>query len=143
MATNQCQSRSYILKPCRYLADSVLYRQVSGEQLVHFPSCSSSTSDYASNRRKAPHKSKNSCCFKRGPLLVQVRHEYFRFSQWSCEIWKARRFGVSNIICSRKYELNLKKIRIESLYSRYADSKCQYVFDHIRVYINLSLLDSA
>ena len=44
------------------------YHQISGQQLVLFPSCSSSTSNYASHRRESPHKSKDSCCFERTPL---------------------------------------------------------------------------
>ena len=61
-----------VLRYCKYdanNANSVLHRQVPGQQLVHFPSRSSSTTNNTSNFRKASHKSKDSRCFERRPLL--------------------------------------------------------------------------
>ena len=61
-----------VLRYCKYdanNANSVLHRQVPGQQLVHFPSRSSSTTNNTSNLRKAPHKSKDSRRFERRSLL--------------------------------------------------------------------------
>ena len=134
MATNQCQSCFLLLIPCKYDAKSVLYHQVSGQQLMQFPSWSSSTSNNASHRREAQNKSKISRCFERSPLLVQNEHGCFRFSERSREIWEARIFRVSYLISSINC-YNKQKIRID-LAGRYMDSKCEYVFAHIRVYTN-------
>ena len=57
---------------CKYDANDVnfvLHHQVPGQQFVHFPSRSSSTTNNTSNRRKEPHKSKDSRCFEWRPLL--------------------------------------------------------------------------